>query len=261
MTPSDASLAHVLERTVTIRATRETVFRFFTESALFAAWWGKGSAIDPRPGGALRIVYPDASVASGTVLAIEPPVRVEFSYGYESAAAGLAPGASHVTVTLEEAAGGTRVRLRHALPSAALRDHHVQGWRFQLALFANAAARVQHEGLERSVDAFLALWGQTDEAAREAVLARVTHADVVFRDAYSATSGREDLAAHLRAAVAFMPGVTLAREGAVLHCQGTVLADWIARAADGTPRGRGRNVFELAPDGRITSVTGFWLPA
>ena len=33
---------HVVERTVTIAARRETVFGFFTDSARFAAWWGAG---------------------------------------------------------------------------------------------------------------------------------------------------------------------------------------------------------------------------
>jgi len=41
-------LAFSLERTITIRAQRSTVFRFFTDSERFARWWGKGSEIDPR---------------------------------------------------------------------------------------------------------------------------------------------------------------------------------------------------------------------
>ena len=41
---------HLLERTVDIGATVDTVFEYFTDSALWAAWWGAGSAIDARPG-------------------------------------------------------------------------------------------------------------------------------------------------------------------------------------------------------------------
>jgi len=44
----------------------------------------------------------------------------------------------------------------------------------------------------------------------------------------------------------------------VRHCQGTVLADWIASGADGAERGRGTNVFTLDPDGRIAGVVGLW---
>ena len=39
-----------------------------------------------------------------------------------------------------------------------------------------------------------------------------------------------------------MPGMRLERDGDVRHCQGTVLADWVARGADGQERGRGTNV-------------------
>src|SRR5438477_11800544 len=49
---------HVLERTVLIRARARTVFRYFTDSERFAAWWGAGSAIEARPGGPVRIRYP-----------------------------------------------------------------------------------------------------------------------------------------------------------------------------------------------------------
>src|SRR5262249_5445683 len=45
-------LTHSLNRTVVIRAMPETVFRYFTDSARWAAWWGHGSTIDARPGGA-----------------------------------------------------------------------------------------------------------------------------------------------------------------------------------------------------------------
>jgi hypothetical protein len=34
--------------------------------------------------------------------------------------------------------------------------------------------------------------------------------------------------------------------------------DWVAKGPGGEPRGRGTGVFELAPDGRIAQVVGFW---
>ncbi len=79
-----------------------------------------------------------------------------------------------------------------------------------------------------------------------------------FRDRYSLVQGHEDLLAHLAAVHRFMPGLRITREGAVRHCQGIVLADWVARAADGAERGRGQNVFTLGGDGRIVDVVGLW---
>jgi hypothetical protein len=58
------NLTQTLERSVLIHAERATVFRYFTDSARFARWWGEGSSIDARPGGAMRIRYPNGIEAS-----------------------------------------------------------------------------------------------------------------------------------------------------------------------------------------------------
>ena len=63
------ALSYRLDRTVVIRARRDTVFRFLSNAAEWAEWWGAGSTIDARPGGAkhgaqLRIVDA-AAVAAG----------------------------------------------------------------------------------------------------------------------------------------------------------------------------------------------------
>lgn len=252
------ALDHSLERTVTIRARRETVFRYFTDSERFAAWWGPGSTIDARPGGAVHIRYPNGVLASGEVVEVVPNERVVFTYGYEDPAKPLRPGASRVTVTLRDVPEGTFLRLRHDLPDAVTRDEHVQGWRYQLAVFANVVTRALNAGLTEAIDAFLAAWSEKDEGARRAALARVATADVAFADAFSCTAGIDDLVVHLGAAQLHMPGLVLERAGAVRECQGTAVADWVAKGPDGAPRGRGTNVFEVAPDGRIARVVGLW---
>jgi uncharacterized protein YndB with AHSA1/START domain len=240
-----------------IAARRETVFRFFTDSQRFAAWWGEGSRIDPRPGGAVVIRYPNGVVAGGEVIEIVPPERIVFTFGYESAQP-FASGGSRVAIVLAPVEAGTRLSLRHELPSAAARDAHVQGWRFQLALFANVAAKDEHPALDALADRFFALWAQTDAAVRRAELAALALESLSFRDPYSCTQGLDDLDAQIAAAQRFMPGVVLERSGTARHCQGTALVDWVAKGANGVLRGMGTNVFELAPDGRIARVTGLW---
>jgi uncharacterized protein YndB with AHSA1/START domain len=249
---------HVLERTVTIAARRETVFRYFTDSERFAAWWGAGSRIEPRPGGAVYIRYPNGVVASGEVLEIAPVERVVFTYGYEGEGKPIAPGASRVTITLEEQARGTLLRLRHELPTAEARDAHVQGWRYHLAVFANVVAREQHAGAAALVDRFLAVWAEEDPGKRRAELAAIAVPDLSFRDAFSCTSGIDDLAAHIVASRVHMPGLRLDRRGDVRQCQGTAVAEWVAVAEDGAERGHGVSVFDLAPDSRFARVTGIW---
>jgi uncharacterized protein YndB with AHSA1/START domain len=250
-------LEHVLECSVVICATRSTVFRFFKDSKRFAEWWGEGSRVDGRPGGALSIRYPDGTTASGTIQELVDDERIVFSYGYD-AGQPVPPGSTRVTVTLHEHPEGTLVTLRHELGDAALRDHHVQGWKYQLALFANVAARDQHAEVASVVDRYFALWAEPDAGPRREALAAVATEAVLFRDAYGSTRVRDDLDAHIAAVQHHMPGVRLRREGAVRQCQGTAIADWTAVGAGGEARGRGSNVFDLAPDGRIARVVGFW---
>jgi uncharacterized protein YndB with AHSA1/START domain len=252
-----SELDHVLERVVTIAARRETVFRYFTDSERFAAWWGAGSRIEPKPGGVVHIRYPNGVVAGGAVVEITPIGRVVFTYGFESGQP-IPPGASRVTITLEESTRGTLVRLRHELPTAEARDAHVQGWRYQLAVFANVVAKEAHAGVAALADRFFALWAEPDAAKRRVELESIAVDALAFRDPYSCTDGLDDLNAHIGAAQRFMPGVVLERQGDVRQCQGVALVAWSAQGADGAARGSGSNVFELAPDGRLARVTGIW---
>ncbi len=103
-------LPHLLERTLVIEATRATVFRFFTDTDRWAAWWGAGSAIDPRPGGRVLIRYANGIEAQGEVVEIAEPERIVFTYGYESGKP-IPPGSSRVTIRLEAVESGTRLHL------------------------------------------------------------------------------------------------------------------------------------------------------
>lgn len=251
------SLPHRLERTIAIDAPRETVFRFFTGTPRWAAWWGAGSTIDARPGGPLLILHPGGVEVRGEVVEIVPPERIVFTYGYASGSP-IPAGGSRVTIHLATEGRGTRLRLVHEFAEEAARDHHVQGWRYQLSLFANVVLDELHAGAGDKVDGWFAAWSEPDEAVRARNLAAIAAPDVRLRDRFSLVTGMADLLPHLVATHRFMPGFRLRREGGVRHCQGTVLADWVAVGADGQERGRGTNVFTLDADGRIESVTGFW---
>ncbi len=255
------TLPFELERTIVIAARRATVFRYFTDSARFADWWGQGSRIEGRPGGAVLIRYPNGVTASGEVLELVPDERVVFSYGYDEPGKPIPPGGSRVTITLVDDPAGTRLSLRHQVSDAAIRDLHVAGWRYQLAVFANVAAREEHTKAPERIDRFLSLWSEPDAAARATGLAELTTEDVAFRDAWGCVGGRAELAEHLAAVQMHMPGSRLERVGEVRQCQGTALADWTSSGPDGRQRGAGTNVFDLAGDGRIRRVVGLGQPA
>ena len=254
---TDVSLAHALDRAILIRAERELVFSFFTDSARWAAWWGAGSSIDARRGGRVFIRYPGGTEVSGEVVDITAPERIVFSYGYLSGAP-IAPGGSLVTISLESQAAGTMVRLSHAFTEPSIRDQHVQGWRYQLSLFANAVAKEAFAAVDSVVDQWFVAWSEPDAAIRDAAVRGIVSPTIAMRDQFSAIDGLPDLSEHLAAVHRFMPGMRMTREGPVRQCQGMVLAEWIARSVEGQERGRGINVFTLTPDGRIDGVTGFW---
>jgi uncharacterized protein YndB with AHSA1/START domain len=194
------------------------VFRYFTDADRWAAWWGQGSTIDARPGGRVFVRYPNGVEAAGEVVAVDPPAKITFTYGY-----------------LKDAPGPGDV-------------------------FANVVANELHADPAARVDAWFAVCSEPDGTAVDATLAKIAAPDVRVRDRFSCLSGAADVGEHIRASQRFMPGVRLQRDGTADHCQGTVLAKWVATGPDGKERGRGTNVFTLASDGRIEAVTGFWRP-
>ena len=252
------ALEHVLDREVTIAARRETVFRYFTDSERFAAWWGAGSRIEPRPGGAVMIRFPNGVVAGGEVVEIAPVERVVFTYGFESG---------------QPIAVGSVASHRHARGDAARHGGSACGTSCPPPRRGTSTSRAggtsspssrtwwrrrPRPAPPRRADLFFACWAETDAAKRRAGLLAVATEDLAFRDPYSCTSGIDDLVAHIGASQRFMPGVVLERQGEARQCQGTALVDWVVKAADGSHRARGTNVFDLAPDGRIARVTGIW---
>jgi uncharacterized protein YndB with AHSA1/START domain len=243
------TLTHTLDRSVLIRAPRETVFRFFTDNARWAAWWGAGSSIEPHPGGRVFIRYPGGTEVTGEIVEIDAPERIVFTYGYV-AGVPIPAGSSLVTIALDRERAGTRVRLTHAFAEPAVRDQHVQGWRYQLSLFANAVATDAAAPIPDLVDRWFAAWSEPDAGKRNAALEVTVVPEVAMRDRFSAIEGYDDLVAHLAAMHHFMPGMTLARDGDVRQCQGVALADWIARGANGQEAGRGRS---SCPSGRRRS--------
>jgi uncharacterized protein YndB with AHSA1/START domain len=254
------TLPHRLDRTVVIRARPATVFEFFTNTQDWAGWWGAGSTIDPRPGGHVLIRHPNGVEVSGEVLEVQSPERIVFTYGYVSGGP-IPAGGSRVTIRLDSHPAGTLLQLTHEFPDVAARQEHVQGWRFQLSLFANAIAGKVNVSAAATIDRWFSAWSDPEAATRERTLAEIVTENIQFRDRFSCIAGDDDVKAHLAAVHRFMPGMRLERRGEVRHCQWHVLADWTALAADGQERGRGTNLFVLDADGRIAEVTGFWANA
>jgi uncharacterized protein YndB with AHSA1/START domain len=246
-------------RTIEIAAPRELVFRYFVDSERFARWWGAGSSVDPRPGGAVRICYPGGQVASGHFKEIVEPERVIFSYGYEGDRQPFAPGTTTVSVFLERIPSGTRVTLRHAgIPSEEVAREHIQGWRYQLSLFSKTVGAELHANAGRVIDQWFAAWAETDAGKRRELLEACAVPEITFHDPFSALSGYEDLESHIAAAQRFMAGSSVSRAGEPVVSHADALVRWEMRTAGGQIGGRGSNAVTFAPDGRLRRVVGFW---
>lgn len=249
-----------IDRNVTIEAAPETVFRYFTDDARWAKWWGSGSTIDPKVGGRVYIRHPGNVEVMGEVLEISAPHKIVFTYGYGSGQP-FGPGASRVTIHLEPEGAATRLRLVHEFPEQNAGQEHVQGWRYQLSVFGNVVANEQHANAAEIADAWFNAWAEPDVSVRQKLMSDIASDDIRFRDRYSLNNGIDDLLAHVTATQRFMPGIRLVRRGNIRHCQGTMLADWAAVAPDGKELMHGVNVFLLRADGKISSVTGLVTPA
>jgi len=131
--------AVTVEREVRIAARPETIYSFFIDPQKMLRWKGIEAALDPRPGGALRINVTGRDVVSGAYVELTPYSRVVFTWGWEAVESRIPPGSSTVEITLIPDGDETIVRLCHRdLPPEA-RESHGIGWDHYLSRLALVA--------------------------------------------------------------------------------------------------------------------------
>lgn len=113
------------------------------------------------------------------------------------------------------------------------------------------------------VDRYLAMWRATDPARRAELVAAVFADDGRHVDRLADVRGHEALEGLLAEVHERFPGFTIERTSGIDRYGDQLRFAWRLDAADGTPVVAGTDVAELAPDGRIARVAGFWgdLPA
>ena len=127
--------ANVIRATEHVRATPYVVFSYLTDPALIVTWLGEKADLDPQPGGLFAIGFGDV-VAQGTYTAVEPPHRVEFTWGIPGDDT-LPAGSTTVEIVLTPDGDGTRVELTHTgLPPAHVEGHRA-GWEQRLGRLAS----------------------------------------------------------------------------------------------------------------------------
>ena len=130
---------HPIEIETRIGAPLDVVFAYFVDPDLYRRWKGSTAELDARPGGLYRVLMPSGDRARGEYIAVEPPHRAVFTWGFEGNA-DLPPGSSTVEITLHADGDGTIVRLRHErLRTDLSREQHAVGWRHYVERLAIVA--------------------------------------------------------------------------------------------------------------------------
>lgn len=114
--------------------------------------------------------------------------------------------------------------------------------------------------LARTIDTYCEAWSEPDPVRRAALLAEVTSDDVVYIDPRASVSDRAGLAAHIATILANRPGARVVRITEVDAHHGLARFGWRVIQADGTRLPESVDVVELAPDGRLARVVGFFGP-
>jgi uncharacterized protein YndB with AHSA1/START domain len=116
-----------------IQARPATVFSFFTQRDRWLEWQGRDAEIDAAPGGVFRVNVRGDGWASGRFTVVDPPRRLEFTWGWEDTALPVPrdhrPWRSRSRGT---AAGGTLLTLVHSGLPLAVVDLHRDGWEHYL---------------------------------------------------------------------------------------------------------------------------------
>jgi uncharacterized protein YndB with AHSA1/START domain len=259
-----------IARSIRIPATPETVFRFLSESAHFARWFGPNSTITPTVGGAVAINFPGGA-RSGEVLEFVPNRKLSFTWREASPNAASptnSPAQSPVTTvefTLTRIDTGTLVHLRHhgfaPGQSTGEQEECHGGWRYLLAILSGHAATDQLAAkASASIADYMALWNEPDATKRAELAARATAATILFSDAFGVCVGQPDFLSHVADTRNHMQNLTIRAVGPAAQSHGCFLQRWETTDPTGKPVASGTDFFELAPDGRITRVTGFWDP-
>jgi uncharacterized protein YndB with AHSA1/START domain len=95
-----------------IAAPPASVFRYLTESDLWARWQGESAELEPTPGGRFLVRMAEGQVVEGEFVAVEPDRSVVVSWGWQQHPR-MPPGTSTVEFELVPDGDGTLVRLTH----------------------------------------------------------------------------------------------------------------------------------------------------
>jgi hypothetical protein len=114
--------------------------------------------------------------------------------------------------------------------------------------------------INEAVATYGAAWSETDEAQRRKLLEQAWADDAIYQDPMGRAEGREALVAHIGGFQQMMAGNTIDATSGVDTYGSVFRFSWVMRDATGNVALEGMDFGEIAPDGRVQSITGFFGP-
>jgi len=114
--------------------------------------------------------------------------------------------------------------------------------------------------IEETVAAYAAAWDEPDRERRKALLEASISADAVYVDPTVETRGVAALFEHIDTVRQRFPGTHLELTSAVDAHHGLARFGWRRVLADGTARPDSIDIVEVAADGRLKRIIGFFGP-
>lgn len=109
-----------------------------------------------------------------------------------------------------------------------------------------------------TIATYMAAWCEPDAAKRKPMLEQCWADDGLYCDPVSDGRGREALEGFIASMHTQQPGAKIAMASGIDQHHNQVRFGWSFLQADGKTAIEGIDVGELAPDGRIARIIGFW---
>ena len=113
---------------------------------------------------------------------------------------------------------------------------------------------------KETIEAYMAAWNEPDEAKRRGILEKAWRKDATYTDPMAHAGGLDELVAVVSQFHKQMPGATIVRASGIDEHHGRLRFAWKLQMEDGTTRMEGIDIGQLAEDGRLQSIVGFFGP-
>jgi hypothetical protein len=112
--------------------------------------------------------------------------------------------------------------------------------------------------MSEAIAAYVAAWNETDERKRRALIDKAWADDGLYVDPMLEGRGRETLSEFIAGFHKQAPGASIVMTSGIDQHHNQIRFAWAMKQADGTTALEGIDAGELAEDGRISRISGFW---